>query len=172
MGMVSNKIEVMILTQNGKMVYWDCWLDNEIQTVPTHDKSLFSKFSSVNDFVECIGKGFKDEFWEDDWNDDNFIKEYSESFADEFTGNPYRKLKSIVKKAAEGLTIISAFKKVVLLSNNDDEDNERTYQYDVFDLENNTLKFGNVKAKKGDNHYYDPDDCTPKSKEAMESLLN
>jgi phosphinothricin acetyltransferase len=53
MGMVSNKIEVMLLTKKGEKVYWELWLDNEISTELTEDKSLFSA-SSVEEFAERI----------------------------------------------------------------------------------------------------------------------
>ena len=133
MGMVSNKIEVMLLTQKGEKVYWELWLDNEIGTVLTEDKSLFSA-SSVEEFAESIGKGFKDEFpYDDDYEPDpNFIKQYCDDFAG---SNPFA-----------------------------EED-------DVFDLEAKTVSRGCKEAAFGSGYHYDPDDCVPKSKDFIETLL-
>lgn len=45
----------------------------------TSNKNLFVSVSSVEEFAECIGNGFKDEF--DDINDPNFIKQYCKDFS-------------------------------------------------------------------------------------------
>ena len=66
MGMVANKIEVMLLTEKGEKIHWELWLDNEISTELTNDEHLFDSASTVNEFAESIGKGFKDAFPFDD----------------------------------------------------------------------------------------------------------
>lgn len=174
MGMVSNKIEVMLLTKKGEKAYWELWLDNEIGTVLTEDKSLFSA-SSVEEFAESIGKGFKDEFpYDDDYEPDpNFIKQYCDDFAG---SNPfaeedeYTQLKKLIKRKAKKSSCTEVFKKVVLVSNNHYE-GCRKYKYNVFDLEAKTVSRGCKEAAFGSGYHYDPDDCVPKSKDFIETLL-
>ena len=173
MGMISNKIEVMLLTKKREKVYWELWLDNEISTELTEDKSLFSA-SSVEEFAESIGKGFKDEYPdEDDEPDPNFIKQYSNDFAgcnpfDE--EDDYTRLKNLITEYAQGAPCPEAFKKVVLVANNQCS-GRREYHYIVFNLKTRKCSAGCKYATFGANYYYDPDDCTPKSKEFMETLL-
>jgi len=177
MGMVANKIEVMLLTQNGERIHWELWLDNEISTELTNDKHLFDGASTVNAFAESIGRGFKDEFpFDDDYEPDpNFIKQYCDDFcgdnpyAEEDDDDDYTELKKLIKKYAKKVPCTEAFKKVVLLSNNQMEECRR-FNYNLFDFEKKTFMRGSKDAKPGEN-YYDPDDCTPKSKDFMESLL-
>ena len=177
MGMVSNKIEVMLITKKREKVYWELWLDNEISTELTEDKSLFSA-SSVEEFAESIGKCFKDKFpCDDDYElDPNFIKQYCDDFCcsnpydDEEDDDEYTQLKKLIKKKAEKAPCTEVFKKVVLVSNNHCE-GHREYKHKVFDLEAKTVSNGCKKAVFGSGYYYDPDDCTPKSKEFIETLL-
>lgn len=176
MGMVANKIEVMLLTEKGEKIHWELWLDNEISTELTNDEHLFDSASTVEEFAGSIGKGFKDAypFDDDDYEPDpNFIKQYCDDFGG---SNPYddedddfTKLKKLIKKRARKASCKTVFKKVVLVSNNQCE-GYREYAYNVFDLENNTFERGVKKASLGSD-YYDPDDCKPKSKDFMESLL-
>lgn len=173
MSMVSNKIEVMLLTQEGEKLYWELCLDNEISTELTGDENLFNSASSVKKFVESIGKGFKDPFFDDEDEDEDekpdpdFIKQYCQDFSAEYD---YNQLKKLIRKYAQKESCIKVFKKVVLMSDNQ-YDNYREYNYNVFDLENNKFKSGCGEASLGDNYYYDPEDCNPKSEEFMESLI-
>lgn len=137
MGMVSNKIEVMVLNELGKTAFWDLFLDNEIETLPTNNESLFADYSSAAAFADCIGRGFKDT-WED-YSDgsSNFIEEYCESFED----SGYKDLKRAITKLAKGLDISTAFKKVIIVSNNQG-DNGRELKWNLFDLESNSYEYG------------------------------
>lgn len=178
MGMVSNKIEVMLLTQKGEKVYWELWLDNEISAELTEDKSLFSA-SSVEEFAESIGKGFKDEFpCDDDYEPDpNFIKQYCDDFCginpyddEEDDDDDYTQLKKLIKEKAKKAPCTEVFKKVVLVSNNHCE-GHREYKYIVFNLKTQKWSVGCQKATFGNDYHYDPDDCVPKSKDFIETLL-
>lgn len=168
MGMVVNKVEVMLLTQDGKKLYWGMELDNEISTTLTNNKNLFDSATSVNAFAECIGKGFMDEYMDDEYvTDPNFIKQYCDDFSP-YYGDTFASLKKLINQYAGKESCKTAFVKVVLLSNNA-FDGSREYKYNVFDLEKNTMQEGQTHAAISGT-YYSPI-YTPESKDFMESLL-
>ena len=128
MGMVSNKIEVMLLTDSDQLFHWEMYLDNELSTNQKHNKKLFAKYSTIDEFVECIGKGFGNMFAEDD-GEDNFIKWYCESYDTE----SYEELKNLVVEAVGESEVSNAFKKVLLVSNEQDY-GQRNYSWNLYNF--------------------------------------
>ena len=128
MGMISNRVEVMIQNSDNKTVYWDMFLDNEIETEVIKDKKLFSSYSSIDELVARIGEGFKDP-WGEDEDDKNFIKSYCEDFGDD----GYKRLKRQVTKIVKGLDFASAIKKIILVSNNE-TDEGRALEWSLFNF--------------------------------------
>ena len=165
MSMVCNKTEVMLLTKDDRVLYWEMWLDNEIYTELMRDERIFDSVSTVETFVECIGKAFKDRCM--DYEGADFIKQYCDEFSED---RKYKELKNMVKKNAQNPFSLKNFKKAVLVSNNE-ERGGRMYYWNLYDFENGSFKSGMRKAKPGSNFHSDRDDCEPKSKDFMESLM-
>lgn len=163
-----NKVEVMILTKTDEILYWKLGLIDSIATMSVKDEKLFSNVTSVRKFVESIGKGFKEEFIDLDVTD--FIKFYCDEEIED--SEPRKELERMIRERSNKPFKISDFKKVILNSNTEMEDPRcRIFSWVLYDLENGTVTSGEKEAEQGPNHYDDRDDCIPKSKDFMESLI-
>ena len=82
MGMVVNTVEVYLTDSNNTQLYWEMGLDNEIYTNLNPDRGLFTSAETIEDVIECIGKGFVESWWDEDDGEEpiNFIENYCEEF--------------------------------------------------------------------------------------------
>ena len=171
MGMVSNKIEVALLTKEDKRLYWELYLADEIGTETVGDRDLFKNVSSAAQFISSIGKAFQETGYDEDdekpETGKDFIKSYCEDYYEE---SNYKALKKFITNNSKKPFSIKDFKKAILVS-----DNEycgcRKFSWLLYDFENDEFKSGEKEAIPGTNYYYDRDDCDPKSKDFVESML-
>ena len=164
MGMVVNTVEVYLTDSNNTQLYWEMGLDNEIYTNLNSNRRLFASAKTIEDVIECIGKGFVESWWDENDGEEpiNFIENYCEEFGCE---EEYESLKEQIEDFD-----FSELAKIVLLSNNE-SDGFRKYEGVVYNFETKIAKYSEAKATWGSNYARNPRDCSPSSIEFMKSLL-
>lgn len=162
--MTVNAVEVYLLDAKNTEVYWEMPLENEIYAKLNSDRRLFASAQTIEDVIECIGRGFVESWWDERDGEEptNFIRNYCEEFEYE---EDYESLEEEVSSLK-----FSDLSKIVLLSNNE-ADGCRMYEAVVYDCETKIAKYSNTNAAWGKNYGHDYRDCNPRSIEFIKSLI-
>lgn len=184
MGMVSNKVEVLVVPETGKAIYFDYALENEIRAELTEDRRLFSGVTTINELIDRIGYGFCDAWDKDEKGNYNFLLDMFEAFGDmddfdeddeeddededcKSSGNfEYDEFVSEIQRLK-----LNDICSIVLMTNDEDYGGDREFRWIRYDL-----KTGNVAAGTGkgvyicSDRYYDADECSPTPRAFIESI--